>query len=161
MVTAIARNTTYALEVRVTDASGKGVSGLAVAYEIIRVSSNQGVIQGCMTDIGRGVYTVDIILPELGQYRVLYNLDDYYVDAIETIWVEEPMQTQIDLLKKLLTDIHEVLKLKETPSADAASSKQTYLSRTSDAVFAEQYAKLILNGWVLVKIEGSKYYFER
>lgn len=159
MVTSIDKNVPYFLEVRVTDAKGSGIENLLVEFEIIRVLNNSAIISGFMEGRGKGVYGTTITLSEVGQYRVLYNLEDYYVDSIETIIVEESLLDKVNVILSKLTSIGVAL---GTPSEPAYSaSNYTFLVRRDSETFKHQYNTLLTNGWLLIKVEGNVYHFRK
>jgi len=104
----IAPNTFYSLEVLVTDSKGKGIDGLSIDFEIIKVfDSNTTVLAGTMDVVGKGVYKKDIKLTTVGQYRVEYrhiDVEGYYLDTIETIIVEQPV-VLMDNIPKVLDEV--------------------------------------------------------
>ena len=159
MVTNINKNVPYFLEVRVTDAKGSGVEDLVVEFEIVRVLDSSAVVSGLMESRGKGVYGTTITLSEVGQYRVLYNLEDYYVDSIETIIVEESLLDKVNVILNQLASIGVVLGTTSEPTYSA--SNYTYIARRDTESFERQYNTLLANGWLLIKVEGNIYHFRK
>lgn len=163
----IPQNTLYSLEARVTDTKGNSIDNLDVEYLLTKVfDSNNFILSGLMTSIGKGVYKVDINLSEVGQYRVLYNLEDYYIDAIETLIVEELSLSQITILltnsQTLLAEIARISEaLNLTPKSVSYSKQYTTLIKRDEKIFSNLYTKTIVAGWSLVRIEGNSFYFEK
>lgn len=160
MVTTIIKNIPYFLEIRVTDVKGASVEGLIIEFQIIKVLDNQIVISGVMTDISQGVYCTNITLTTVGQYRVLYDLEEYYVDSIETLIVEESIFDRMNIIFNKLVFIENALEIKQPPHY-VSNDNDTCLYKRDPDTFQVQYNKLLANGWLLIKIEGNIYYFKK
>ena len=161
MVTYINKNVPYFLEVRVTDTKGSGVENLLVEFEIIKISNNAVAASGLMESKGKGVYCADIILAEVGQYRVLYDLEDYYVDSIETIVVEESVLDKVNSILGQLASISEALGTTSSSSQILGAENYTFIMKRDVDTFRAQYNKLLSNGWLLIKVEGNVYHFRK
>jgi hypothetical protein len=83
----IVQNSTYILEILVTDLSGSPVTGLSVNYAIYNSSSNSLITSGSLTDSGNGIYKTSYLFNTLGQFRVIYTTPSGYTDEIETVVV--------------------------------------------------------------------------
>lgn len=107
----ILQNSTYYLEVLVTDASGNPVSGLTVSYAIYNSNTNLLVTSGSLIDIGNGIYQKAILFNTIGQFRVEYTTPANYTDEIETILVVADqltdIKTETDKIKYILGLVHE------------------------------------------------------
>lgn len=170
MYTKISKNTTYSLEIRVTDGKGNSVTDLDdVECCIIRVLDNNSIFSGKMEHIGFGVYKINISLSEVGQYRVLYNLEDYYTDFIETIIVvENTIEEQIHKINERLDNLYRLLNPTPvlvtpvlTSSLKVEPTSHNSTLNIKNANFSSLYDKMIARGWILVRIEGPIYYFKR
>lgn len=160
MVINIIKNAPYFLEVRVTDIKGAGVENLSVEFEIIYTSNNQTIISGIMHGIGKGVYYTNITLTAVGQYRVLYNLEEHYADSIETIIVEESIHDKVSSILDKLDRIQKILGINSTNAINDTTNFTCLYKRDPD-IFNYQYSKLLINNWVLIKVEGNTYHFRK
>lgn len=107
----LVQNSTYYLEVLVTDASGSPVSGLSVGYAIYNSTTNILVTSGSLIDIGNGIYQKSVLFNTIGQFRVEYTTPANYTDEVETIIVVADQLTAIqdetDKIKYILGLVHE------------------------------------------------------
>lgn len=94
-------NSTYYLELFVTDTNGNPVTGLSVTYSIYKSIDNTLISNGALTEIGNGVYQKSYIFNTIGQYRVIYTTPTNYTDEIETIMVRPKVATE-DVLLRIL-----------------------------------------------------------
>jgi len=99
--TQIEKNTTYYLEVFLTDSNGEPVEGITVEYSIYDCSTNNLIDSGTLNDIGGGVYQKAYTFTNLGQFRVIYNTPSGYTDGIETILVVAERAKE-ETLKRIL-----------------------------------------------------------
>lgn len=104
----VVKDSTYYLEIYVTDKTGAGKPGLTVTYNIYNSATDASIASGTLTDVGGGIYKKNFIFDTLGQYRIIYNTPLSYENGFETIMVvnqpaeqgEQDLQT--DLLKRIL-----------------------------------------------------------
>ena len=99
--TKIEKNTTYYLEILVTDKKGDPVTGLSLTYGIYKSLDNSLVTSGSLTDVGNGMYQASYSFDTVGQYRVLYTTPQTYSNEVETILVIEAVAKQLELLRAL------------------------------------------------------------
>lgn len=156
----VVKNYPTSLDIRVTDSNGKWVTGLDVYYKIINVQDNNIVMEGLMCDLGSGVYKVDITLSQPGQYRVLYDFENFYQDSIETIIVQDDVFEQLTNILTITNNINTRLGITSGEYIESYNDV-TSISRKDESVFSHQYDKLIEKGYSLFKIEGIVYYFKR
>lgn len=103
-------NTVYSLDAIVTDDLGNGISGLDISFKIYKSSENSLQLSGTLNSLGDGIYNENIIMTLVGQYRVVYNLPDYYLDSIETFFVEDKVtKEQVDTIQATLNIVKEVI----------------------------------------------------
>jgi len=89
------------------------------------------VLSGTMEDIGDGIYSISITMTIEGQYRVVYDLPDYYLDAIETLIVEDKItKSQITALQAKLDTIYSLL-ITNGPVVDHKPSIDTDINSSS------------------------------
>ena len=84
----IFKNIPDKLELVVTDLSGNYVSGLIINYEVIKCSDDSVVYSGTMDEID-SVYTKEITLTIVGEYRVKYITPTSYENGFENIIVDD------------------------------------------------------------------------
>lgn len=158
----IIKNVSSSLDLRVTNDKGNGVEGLAIQYKIVRAEDNAIILSGNMDDVGQGVYKTNVLLSVIGQYRVLYDLEDYYTDSIETLIVEEDVNAKLNLLIATINELAKKLETKQDQEQELPPiRRELSISRKNEVVFLYFYEKLISEGWTLFKIEGSNYFFYR
>ncbi len=93
----IDKDTTYYLEILVTNKAGNPVTGLTITYDIFRSSSDTSVSSGNLSELGGGIYKESYFFNTLGQYRIIYRVPSPYSDNIETIIVGEQSNTSVNL----------------------------------------------------------------
>ena len=84
----IFKNIPDKLELVVTDLIGNYVSGLIINYEVIKCSDDSVVYSGTMDEID-SVYTKEITLTIVGEYRVKYTTPEGYENGFENIIVDD------------------------------------------------------------------------
>lgn len=82
------KNIPYKLETVVLDDDGKYISGLSVNYQVKKCSDDSIIDSGEMFEIN-SVYTKEIILTEIGEYRVKYTTPENYENGFENIIVDD------------------------------------------------------------------------
>lgn len=107
----IVQNSTYVLEILVTDSSGTGIPGLSVTYAIYNSDTNLLIDSGSLTDLGTGIYKKAKLFNTLGQFRIEYTTPTNYTDEIETVLVVADLlpaiKTETDKIKYILGLVHE------------------------------------------------------
>jgi hypothetical protein len=89
-------NIPHKLELSVIDLYGKYVSGLLVNYEVRKCSDNSIVYSGVMSEISL-VYTKEITLVEVGEYRIKYITPEGYENGFENITVDNYSNYKTDI----------------------------------------------------------------
>jgi len=84
----IFKNLPYKLELSIVDLVGNFVSGLSVNYEIRKCIDDSIIYSGIMLEIN-SIYTKEIILTEVGEFRAKYITPEGYENGFETIIVDE------------------------------------------------------------------------
>jgi hypothetical protein len=90
------KNIPYKLELAVTNTDGDFVSGLSITYEVKKCSDDSIVSSGTMSEIN-SVYTKEITLTEVGEYRVKYTTPSTYDNGFETLFVDEYANYKADV----------------------------------------------------------------
>jgi len=167
LYTTISKNSLYSLEVRVTDGKGNNAVDLDVQYSIIKTLTNDVVSSGSMQHVGSGVYKVDISLSEVGQYRVLYNLTDYYTNSIETIIVlEDTVENQVKKVQEQIEQLYQILSstvpiIISPPATTPEPAVYSSVLNKNNPEFESLYERMLAQGWILVRTAGPVYYFEK
>lgn len=78
----------YKLETTITDLVGNFISGLSIDYEVRKCLDNSIVSSGTMLEVN-SVYTKEITLTEVGEYRVKYITPEGFENGFENIIVDE------------------------------------------------------------------------
>lgn len=94
-------NTVYYLELFVTDKNGSPVTGLAPTYTIYKSVDDSIVNSGNLNDTGNGVYNAFYTFTALGQYYIIFTTPSGYTDEINSIFVEQEVAKQTELLRSL------------------------------------------------------------
>ena len=84
----IFKNIPDKLELVVTDLLGNYISGLIINYEVIKCSDDSVVYSGTMDEID-SVYSKEITLTIVGEYRVKYTTPEGYENGFENIIVDD------------------------------------------------------------------------
>jgi hypothetical protein len=85
----------YTLELLLTDSSGNGATGLIIPYNIKKSETEELIEESVMEDIGLGVYKKNIVISNIGQYRVYYSTPVNYDNAIETLLVRNCVDSTV------------------------------------------------------------------
>jgi hypothetical protein len=114
--TCININTTYYLELFITDVSGNPKAGLNPTYTIYKSTDDSIIAGGNLIDIGNGLYKNSYIFLVTGQYYIIYTTPEDYSDEIESIIVQNEIAKESTLLrvlglsdenKKILNTVHD------------------------------------------------------
>lgn len=97
----VQKDTTYYLEMLVTDKFGSPKSGLTITYTIFDSNNNSVIVSGSLTDLGNGIYKNSYLFDTLGQFRVLYTTPSNYTDEMESMFVYSETAKEQTLLKVL------------------------------------------------------------
>lgn len=101
MINSCIINTSYYLELFITDLSGNPKTSLTATYSIYKSLDDSLIESGSLIDIGNGIYKKPYIFTELGQYYILYTVPDGYTDEVESILVIQDYAKSNDLLRLL------------------------------------------------------------
>lgn len=131
----VEKDSTYFLEILVTDTDGSPITGLSLTFAIYKSSTNGLVTSGSLTDVGNGIYQASYAFTELGQFRVLYTTPTNYTDEVEGVLVVDK-EANIDSILSKVCDIFDctVLDVEKTFSYDAEGRVSTVDMKFGDFV---------------------------
>lgn len=110
----INKNTTYYLEILVTNRAGNPVTGLTVPYRIERSSDDVLLASGNLTEVANGVYKGSYLFGNTGQFRILYMPPTPYTNEIEGILVTDQSTVSFnEKIDRILGLSHENFKVIE------------------------------------------------
>jgi len=101
MISTCIINTTYYLELFITDVSGNPKTGLNAIYSIYKSSDDSLVQSGSLIDVGSGIYKTSYIFNTLGQYYIIYTTPEGYTDEIENVNVILDLAKESSMLRIL------------------------------------------------------------
>jgi len=125
-MTKVIQNTTFYLEIVLTDKDGDFVidTGTVVTYEVRKSSDNSLFDSGSMTIEGN-VFKAGVLFDTLGQYRVLFVTPDKFENGLQQIEVVEEIT---DDLSGIITKLNRLLGLSQenyrifTPTYDGKNN---------------------------------------
>lgn len=103
------KNIPHKLELSVTDLNGDFVSSLLINYEVRKCLDNSVISSGTMSEINF-VYTKEITLTEIGEYRVKYITPLGYENGFENIIVDEYDNYKADVSDLALEETLQLIK---------------------------------------------------
>jgi hypothetical protein len=84
----IFKNLSHKLELTVTDLLGNYILGLVINYEVIKCSDDSIISSGTMSEID-SVYTKEITISNVGEYRIKYITPEGYENGFENLIVDD------------------------------------------------------------------------
>lgn len=94
-------NTTYYLELFITDINGNPKTGLTPTYTIYKTIDDSVVSTDNLVDVGNGLYKNSYVFTTNGQYYIVYTTASGYTDELESIMVQNELAKEDTLLRVL------------------------------------------------------------
>lgn len=156
-------NTTYYLELFVTDSDGSPVNGISASFTIYKASDNSVISSGSLTDKSNGTYQNSYTFTETGQFYVIYTTPSGYTDEIETLNIVEETAKETDLMrllglsdenKRIINTVHDANGQITSAIVKLYPSKTDYENDTN--VFATYEYEATYNASGLMQTMGIK-----